>query len=93
MTRPAMTGIGMSRSVFAQRFKSVVGEAPMEYLTRCRLHQATQLLLESNMSIGQIANMIGYESDASFNKAFKRRLGVSPGAYRLQSTPVARPID
>jgi AraC-like DNA-binding protein len=77
--------VGMSRSVFAQRFKTVVGEAPMEYLTRCRIHKASRLLQESNMSIAQIANMIGYESDASFNKAFKRRLGVSPGIYRLQA--------
>lgn len=77
--------VGMSRSVFAQRFKTVVGEAPMEYLTRCRIHKASRLLQESNMSIGQIANMIGYESDASFNKAFKRRLGISPGTYRLQA--------
>jgi AraC-like DNA-binding protein len=76
--------VGMSRSVFAQRFKTVVGEAPMEYLTRCRIHKASRLLQESSMSITQIANMIGYESDASFNKAFKRRLGVSPGIYRLQ---------
>jgi AraC-like DNA-binding protein len=74
--------VGMSRSVFAQRFKSVVGEAPMEYLARCRIHKATRLLQESNMSISEIANTIGYESDVSFNKAFKRRLGVSPGKYR-----------
>ena len=78
--------VGMSRSVFAQRFKNVVGEAPMEYLTRCRIHKATRLLQESDMSIGEIANEIGYESDVSFNKAFKRRLGVSPGRYRSQTT-------
>ncbi len=82
--------VGMSRSVFAQRFKGVIGEAPMEYLTRCRIHKATRLLQESNMSIGQIANVIGYESNASFNKAFKRRLGVSPGSYRSQTTVEAR---
>ncbi|KPJ95770.1 MAG: hypothetical protein AMJ53_02100 [Gammaproteobacteria bacterium SG8_11] len=74
--------VGMSRSVFAQRFKIVVGEAPMEYLTRCRIHKATRLLRESNMSIGEIAHASGYESDVSFNKAFKRRLGISPGKFR-----------
>ncbi|MGD8593120.1 MAG: AraC family transcriptional regulator [Gammaproteobacteria bacterium] len=77
--------VGMSRSVFAQRFKAVIGEAPMEYLARCRIHKATRLLQESNMSIGQIGNVIGYESDGSFNKAFKRRLGISPGRYRSQA--------
>ena len=77
--------VGMSRSVFAQRFKNVVGEAPMEYLTRCRIHKASRLLLESNMSISEIAHLAGYESDVSFNKAFKKRLGVSPGKYRSQA--------
>jgi AraC-like DNA-binding protein len=81
--------VGMSRSVFAQRFKNVVGEAPMEYLTRCRIQKATRLLQESKMSISEIANLAGYESDVSFNKAFKRKLGVSPGKYRSQTTPLA----
>ena len=76
--------VGMSRSVFAQRFKGLIGEAPMEYLTRCRIHRASRLLRETEMTIGEIANLTGYESDVSFNKAFKRRLGVSPGKFRVQ---------
>lgn len=76
--------VGMSRSVFAQRFKSLVGEAPMEYLTRCRIHKASRLLRETGLSISEIAGMAGYESDVSFNKAFKRQLGIAPGKYRMQ---------
>jgi AraC-like DNA-binding protein len=76
---------GMSRSVFAQRFKTLVGETPMEYLTRCRLHKASRLLRESKMTIGEIASLSGYESDGSFNKAFKRRFGASPRQFRTQA--------
>lgn len=74
--------VGMSRSVFAQRFKALVGESPMEYLARCRMHRASRLLRESDLSIAQIAGLTGYDSDMSFSKAFKRRLGVTPGKYR-----------
>lgn len=76
---------GMSRSVFAQRFKTLVGESPMEYLTRCRIHKASRLLRESKMSIGEIASLAGYESDGSFNKAFKRKFGISPRQFRAQA--------
>ena len=82
---------GMSRSVFAQRFKNLVGETPMEYLTRCRIHKASRLLRESEMSIGEIASLTGYESDVSFNKAFKRRLGISPGKFRNNKGQITAP--
>lgn len=78
--------VGMSRSVFALRFKTLVGESPMEYLTRCRLHKASRLLRESDLSIGQVAQRSGYDSEAAFNKAFKRRLGLPPGKFRNQSS-------
>jgi len=74
--------VNMSRSAFALRFKQLVGEAPMEYLTRCRLHKAERLLRESDMSIALIAERIGYESEAAFGKAFKRQIGLPPGQYR-----------
>lgn len=74
--------VGMSRSVFARRFKDLVGEAPMEYLTRCRIHKASRLLRESEMTIAEIAYLAGYDSDVTFSKAFKRKIGVSPGKYR-----------
>ncbi len=76
--------VNMSRSAFALRFKKFVGNAPMEYLARCRIQKATRLLHESALPISQIAAVIGYESEASFNKAFKRRTGVPPGRFRDQ---------
>lgn len=74
--------VAMSRSAFALRFKALVGAAPMEYLAHCRIQKASRLLHESDMSIGQIADTIGYDSEMSFNKAFKRHVGVPPGKFR-----------
>lgn len=74
--------VNMSRSAFALRFKQLIGEAPMEYLARCRIQKARRLLRESEMTLGQIAGAIGYESETSFNKAFKRLTGVPPGRFR-----------
>lgn len=74
--------VHMSRSAFASRFKQLIGEAPMEYLARCRIQKASRLLRESEMTLGQIADAIGYESETSFNKAFKRLTGVPPGRFR-----------
>lgn len=78
------TSVNMSRSAFALRFKTLVGEAPMEYLTRCRIHKASRLLRESGMTIAQVAQQIGYDSEASFNRAFKRQTGVPPGRFRSE---------
>lgn len=73
---------GMSRAAFALRFKQLVGEAPLEYLTRWRMYRASRLLRDRDRKLLQIANSVGYESDGAFQRAFKRVLGVSPGAYR-----------
>ena len=75
---------GMSRSAFASRFKELTGEAPLEYLTRWRMHQATRLLREGDRKLADVARTVGYESDAAFNRAFKRILGVTPGEYRRE---------
>ena len=73
---------GMSRSAFADLFKQVLGESPMEYLTRWRMYKAAQLLSARDLKIAQVASLVGYESDGAFNKAFKRNTGIAPGAYR-----------
>ncbi|MFL6417352.1 MAG: cupin domain-containing protein [Bryobacteraceae bacterium] len=73
---------GMSRSAFAIRFKEVVGETPLDYLTRWRVYRAAVLLKEGNRNLTEIANAVGYDSDGSFNKTFKRIAGVTPGEYR-----------
>jgi AraC-like DNA-binding protein len=78
-----MAGLAsLSRSAFAARFKRRVGEAPMDYLTRWRMFRASCLLRQSQAAVGEIAAAVGYESEAAFNKAFKRVTGVPPGAHR-----------
>ena len=76
---------GMSRSAFALRFKEVVGETPLDYLTRWRVYRAAVLLREGDKKLNEIANAVGYDSDGSFNKTFKRIVGVTPGEYRRAS--------
>ena len=79
---------GMSRSAFALRFKELVGGTPLEYLTRWRMHRASHLLRESDHKVSDVAQSVGYDSDGSFHKAFKRILGVGPGEYRRINTPM-----
>lgn len=74
--------VAMSRSSFAERFRRLLGESPMVYLARWRMHQAAGLLREGRDPVAAIAERVGYESEAAFAKAFKREVGVSPGAYR-----------
>lgn len=72
----------MSRSAFAARFKAKVGQAPLDYLTRWRMFRAGHLLRHGDEAIAAIAGRVGYDSEAAFNKAFKRVVGEAPGAYR-----------
>lgn len=74
--------VGMSRSAFALRFKECVGVAPLEYLARWRMFRAGTLLREGTHSVAAIAHVVGYDSGASFTKAFKRATGLSPGIFR-----------
>ena len=73
---------GMSRSSLALRFKQILGETPMDYLTRWRMLQAQELLRTSDQPILDIAEAVGYASEAAFSRAFKRRFSQSPGAFR-----------
>jgi len=74
--------VAMSRSAFAARFRLVIGESPMRYLTRYRLARAADRLRTSGESLVDIALQTGYASDVALSKAFKRHFGVSPGAFR-----------
>lgn len=74
--------VSMSRSVFATRFKALVGKPPLQYLADCRMGKACDLLGESQYGLKQIATRVGYATSAAFSKTFKRWSGVSPGAYR-----------
>ncbi|PYX79350.1 MAG: hypothetical protein DMG70_28225 [Acidobacteria bacterium] len=73
---------GMSRSAFALRFKELLGETPLGYLTNWQMHTATGLLREDNRKLFEVAKSVGYDSDAAFSKAFKRVLGMAPKPYR-----------
>lgn len=74
----------LSRSAFSARFTELVGEPPMTYLTRWRMHRATRLL-KNEVRVETIAEMLGYESEAAFRKAFRREMGIPPAQYRKQA--------
>jgi len=74
--------IGLSRSCFADRFTRELGVPPMRYLASRRLEQASIRLLDPHENIGQIAYESGYESEAAFNRAFKRHYGAPPATWR-----------
>lgn len=79
--------VAISRSALAQRFVEVIGETPMQYLAEWRMHLARRLLAESNLALAEIANRTGYDSGVAFNRAFRRMVGVPPGAWRLARVP------
>lgn len=76
---------GMSRSAFADRFTRIMGEPPMRYLGKQRLRVAAQRLRTTHESIAQIGFDSGYESEAAFNRAFKREFGAPPAAWRARA--------
>jgi AraC-like DNA-binding protein len=76
------TRVGLSRSALAQRFTDLVGQPPMQYLTRWRITVAAQRLRTERASLSRIAGDLGYDSEAAFNRAFKRELGATPAAWR-----------
>jgi AraC-like DNA-binding protein len=72
---------GMSRSAFAARFKELLGQTPLEYVTEWRMQKAMQLLEQRDKKLIDVARSVGYESDAAFSKAFKRIVGANTGEY------------
>ncbi|SIO28013.1 AraC family transcriptional regulator [Agromyces cerinus] len=77
----------MSRSAFAERFTTLVGEPPMRYLAGWRLEQAHAELTRTTETIASISSRVGYTSEASFGRAFKRHHGSTPGAVRREGAP------
>jgi AraC-like DNA-binding protein len=79
------TQVGMSRSPFATKFKSLVGDPPLSYLTKWRMNLAAGYLGDNQLSIREVAERVGYQSQASFTNAFKRSFGVSPTEYKQRN--------
>jgi len=73
---------GQSRTAFAERFRRIMGQAPHEYLTQWRMQIARQLLLETSTPIIDIAERVGYQSESSFGRVFKRCIGHTPAGVR-----------
>ena len=93
--------MGASRSRFAEKFAAVVGETPAHYVARVRMHQAQQWLFRDRTRIAEVAQKLGYDSEASFSRAFKRVTGTapshvrnrSPGQIALGSSSMARSFE
>lgn len=84
LDRLARTG-KMSRSAFSARFTTLVGQSPVAYLTRWRMLVANQQLADGGTTVTELATELGYQSEAAFNRAFKRVIGTTPGAMRVQA--------
>ena len=74
--------VGLSRSALADRFIRLIGVPPMHYLASWRMQVATQKLRNTNASLAQVAEVVGYDSEAAFSRAFKRAIGAAPATWR-----------
>jgi len=77
--------VAISRSALAVRFTELVGKPPMRYVTRWRMHLALSALRDERVTVAELANRLGYRSEAAFSRAFKRVVGVPPGAVRREA--------
>jgi transcriptional regulator GlxA family with amidase domain len=75
---------GISRSLLTDRFTRYLGQSPMSYLADWRLELGAEALRTTNRSVQRVANDVGYESEAAFNRAFKRRFELPPARYRRE---------
>jgi transcriptional regulator GlxA family with amidase domain len=74
----------MSRSAFSDRFRALVGEAPMRYLTELRLTRAARLLRTTDATLTDVARSVGYGSEDALSRAFKARFGEAPSVFRAR---------
>lgn len=74
--------VGLSRSALADRFIHLIGVPPMHYLAQWRMQVATQKLRGTSTSVGEVAEIVGYDSEAAFSRAFKKAHGVAPATWR-----------
>jgi AraC-like DNA-binding protein len=80
--------LAMSRSSFAARFTALVGEPAMAYVARWRMQIAVAALRDEGATVAELADRLGYRSEAAFSRAFKRVTGRSPGAVRRMQAPI-----
>jgi AraC-like DNA-binding protein len=73
---------GVSRTILATTFKETLGTPPKSYLTSWRMQIASGLLADTETPVYNVAEAVGYESEASFSRAFRRATGRSPGLWR-----------
>ena len=74
--------VGLSRSALADRFIRLIGMPPMHYLANWRMQVATQKLRNTSASLAQVADIVGYDSEAAFSRAFKKAFGTAPATWR-----------
>jgi AraC-like DNA-binding protein len=77
----------MSRSTLHDHFVHLIGQPPMQYLAQWRMQVAARLLRDTKAKLLEVALGVGYESEAAFSRAFKRAVGVAPGAWRAGRRP------
>jgi AraC-like DNA-binding protein len=78
--------VGLSRSALADRFIHLIGVPPMHYLTQWRMQVASQKLRDTRTSLGELAETVGYDSEAAFSRAFKKAVGVAPATWRRSNS-------
>jgi len=83
----------LSRSAFAARFTTLLGEPPMSYVTAWRMDLAARLVREADLPLARVAEQVGYRSESSFNRAFRRAHGLTPGSYARRGTAFVDHVD
>ena len=78
--------VGLSRSALADRFIRLIGVPPMHYLASWRMQVATQKLRNTSASLAQVAEIVGYDSEAAFSRAFKKAFGAAPATWRRSNS-------
>jgi transcriptional regulator GlxA family with amidase domain len=78
--------VGLSRSALADRFIRLIGVPPINYLANWRMQVAAQKLRDTNASIAQVAEIVGYDSEAAFSRAFKKAIGTAPATWRRSNS-------
>jgi AraC-like DNA-binding protein len=81
--------VGLSRSALAERFTHLIGAAPMHYLANWRMQVAAQELRDTGASLAEVAQTVGYESEAAFSRAFKKAFGTAPATWRRSRSQAA----